>query len=410
MSTQNLKSSFQLPCGLTMQNRLAKAAMTERRATGAHNPNGYHHNLYDIWGSNGAGMLITGNIMVDRRYLESGGNIVVEDERALNALAQLAETAKQAGSLFIGQISNSGRQTSRLVNSKPISASNIQLKQQGLYAKPRPLTEIEIREQINRFATTAAILQKAGFDGIQIHGAHGYLISQFLSPLTNRREDQWGGSLENRARFLKEIVIEIKNRTQHSSQPFAVTVKLNSADFQRGGFTEKESLQVISMLEKLQVDLVEVSGGNYETPSFFNHKKISKSTQQREAYFLEFASKVRKVSKAPLMITGGFRSLEVVEKALQNKEADVIGMARPFLLSKTFARDFLDGDITRADVPDISIGLKSLSLMAQAGWYDIQILRLARRQNPKLSTGAWRSLVHILNHETIRAFAHRFAG
>ncbi|MEQ9365390.1 MAG: NADH oxidase, partial [Leptospirales bacterium] len=240
-----LETALTLPCGAVLKNRLAKAAMTERVARGDHNPNELHLRLYETWAASAPGLLICGNIMVQRASLESGGNIVVEDERALEQLKRWCDVARSGGSHFWAQLSHPGRQTSRLVNNSPVSASNVGLSDWKLYARPRPLNSGEIEGLIAAFVRTAEICKRAGFTGIQIHAAHGYLLSQFLSPLTNLRDDRWGGPLENRARLLLAIVRGVR---ESLGADFPVAVKLNSADFQRGGFSEDESLAVIGML------------------------------------------------------------------------------------------------------------------------------------------------------------------
>ncbi len=405
-----LEKSLKLPCGVTLPNRLVKAAMTERLARGDHNPNERHLALYSLWGQSGAAILLTGNIMIDRKCLESAGNVCVEDERAHAALKEWARVSSAGGCALWAQIGSSGRQTSRLVNLRPVSASAVQLKEKGLYGRPRALTGDEIRGLVQRFARTAAILKSAGFGGVQVHSAHGYLLSQFLSPLTNLRTDEWGGSLENRARFLIETVRAVRAAV---GPGFPVGVKLNSSDFQKGGFDEDESLEVVRWLAGEKIDLLEISGGNYEKPSFLLEGEaaagVRESTKRREAYFLEFARRVRAVSKTPLLITGGFRSREFAEEVLKKGEADLIGLARPFLTDRDFGRKFLSGEIQVAASPKLSAG-RAFGLMAEGGFYDFQIARLAAGKDPALDTSAARAVAHILWGETRKSVAHQLFG
>lgn len=396
-----LETSLTLPCGAVLKNRLAKAAMTERIARADHNPNELHVRLYESWADQ-AGLLISGNIIVGRRSLESAGNVVVEDERALEDLRRWTAAACAGGAHFWAQLSHPGRQTSRLVNNSPVSASNVGLSDWKLYARPRPLLEAEIQSLIAAFVRTAEICKRAGFTGVQIHAAHGYLLSQFLSPLTNLRDDRWGGSLENRARLLLTIVRSVREAV---GAEFPIAVKLNSADFQRGGFSEDDSLAVIAMLEGEGVDLIEISGGNYESPSMMD-LNVKESTRKREAYFIDFARRVREHSKLPLMITGGFRNRAFVEATLKNREADVIGMARPFLVDPAFGRSFLSGELQAVELPRFRVG-KALSLMSEGGYYNFQLARLARGRSPRLDIGPYRAAAHILWHETKKSIAHR---
>jgi 2,4-dienoyl-CoA reductase-like NADH-dependent reductase (Old Yellow Enzyme family) len=204
------------------------------------------------------------------------------------------------------------------------------------------MSEPDIEEVIRAFAHTAYLAEKAGFTGVQIHAAHGYLLSQFLSPLTNQRTDQWGGSLENRSRLLLEVVKVV--RAQVSAQ-FCVAVKLNSADFQRGGFDADDALKVVQMLNQLPVDLVELSGGSYEAPAMQGEARDGR-TLAREAYFLEIAQEIAKVARMPIMVTGGIRQLPVVEQVLDSGVAMVgIGTrAAPPLARRTTQPPATDAD------------------------------------------------------------------
>ena len=173
-----------------------------------------------------------------------------------------------------------------------------------------------------------------------VHGAHGYLVSQFLSPNSNVRTDQWGGSIDNRARLLLEIVEQTRKVV---GATFPISVKLNSADFQRGAFTEEESLEVIDMLSAEGMDMIEVSGGTYEKAAMMGAgKKVKESTQKREAYFADFIVKARARTKAPLLLTGGFRTLEIMEKAIENYELDFVGLARPFAVFPHLSKELFD--------------------------------------------------------------------
>lgn len=254
-----------------------------------------------------------------------------------------------------------------------------------LFKQPRVLTEPEILELIDRFGNTAAILKEAGFTGVQIHGAHGYLVSQFLSPLANQRDDQWGGSLENRARFVLEVYRNIRSKV---GADFPIGIKINSADFQRGGFTEEESMKVVQLLGAEGMDLIEISGGTYEKPAMTGITK-KKSTQEREAYFLDYIKKVRKLLDTPLMLTGGFRTVAAMEEALEEGALDVVGLARPFTLYPDLPNRIFEGELTRLDVPTPTTGLKIIdtSGFVDIMWHEIHIRRLGegKRPNPKLS-------------------------
>jgi 2,4-dienoyl-CoA reductase-like NADH-dependent reductase (Old Yellow Enzyme family) len=401
-----LNSPLTLPCGAVLKNRLAKAAMTERLSKKDGHANQAIFKLYQKWADTSAGLLITGNVMIDAQHLESAGNVIVTDESGLPELTQWAALAQPGQHLWV-QISHSGRQTSRFVNLRPKAPSAVQLKKMGLFGRPQAMSEADIQAVIQGFVRTAAIVQKAGFTGIQIHSAHGYLLSQFLSPLTNKRTDQWGGALDNRSRLLRTIVRECRRAVGPS---FPISVKLNSADFQRGGFEEAESLQVIQMLESEGVDLLEISGGTYERLAFFilNEESQKESTRKREAYFLDFAEKVRQQSQIPLMITGGVRSYDFCEEVLQNGEVDVIGMARPFITDYADVPAFLKGEKKELKNLIIRTGIKSLEDSAEGGFYARQLFRMAKNKEVKKNLNPLFSTLFLVKNEFLKGIAKRF--
>ncbi len=260
----SLRDPLTLPCGLVLPNRIMKSALSEGLGDKHNAPDERLERLYTSWSRGGYGLIVTGNVMVDRTQLGEPGNVVIEDERNLDALSRWAKTTKDAGVPILVQINHPGRQSNPLaLGHTPVAPSPVALNFPGA-TKPRELTSAEIEDIIERFATTAAVCETAGFDGVQIHGAHGYLVAQFLSPLSNQRDDEWGGGPERRMRFVLEVVRRIRARV---SPGFAVGIKLNSADFQRGGFTEDESRSVVAALAHEGIDLIEVSGGSYEQPA-----------------------------------------------------------------------------------------------------------------------------------------------
>jgi 2,4-dienoyl-CoA reductase-like NADH-dependent reductase (Old Yellow Enzyme family) len=347
-----LGSSLELPCGAVLSNRLAKAAMTEGLAAPDGRPTPELERLYGIWSDGGAGMLLSGNIIVDKDHLERPGNVVIErapDTDMKQRLASWARAATRGGNHFWAQISHGGRQTQKLVNPHPKSSSDVQLALPGgQFARPTPLSREEIADLVNRWAIAARACQEAGFTGAQIHGAHGYLVSQFLSPRVNLRSDEYGGSLENRARFLLEIVGAVRNAV---GPAFPISVKLNSADFQKGGFDFGDSLQVVQWLEAASVDLIEISGGTYEQPRLLGiegqeaveAQNVAPSTAAREAYFVDFAKAMQAEVSVPLMVTGGFRTRAAMEEALASGAADVIGLGRPMCVDTDGPAQILAG-------------------------------------------------------------------
>lgn len=347
-----LDQPLTLPCGAVLPNRLAKAAMTEGLATPDGRPTPELERLYGIWSDGGAGMLLTGNIIVDKDHLERPGNVIIDREPDADMAARLkawATAGKRGGNHLWAQISHGGRQTQKLVNPNPKSASDVALALPGgQFAKPTPLTKEEIADLVKRWAIAAGACKDAGFTGVQIHGAHGYLVSQFLSPRVNLRDDEYGGSLENRARFLREIVAATRARV---GPDFPISVKLNSADFQKGGFAFEDSLQVVKWLEEDSVDLIEISGGTYEQPKLMGvdgmeeeeKQNVAPSTAAREAYFVDFAKAMQAEVNVPLMVTGGFRTRAAMAQALESGAADVIGLGRPTCVITDAPRQLIEG-------------------------------------------------------------------
>ncbi len=384
----NLQKELILPCGVQLQNRIAKSAMSENMSPRHHSPTKAIIHAYKRWADGGAGLIITGNIMIDRKAIGEPGNVIVEDKTDFELLQQWANVVKGTGLHIWPQLNHPGRQAIGAINKEVVAPSAIMTNVKGMSAffkQPRALTEFEIFDIIDRFGNTATILKEAGFTGVQIHGAHGYLVSQFLSPLVNQRKDQWGGSLENRARFVLEVYRNIRSKVGTS---FPVGIKINSADFQRGGFTEEESMKVVQLLAAEGMDLIEISGGTYERPVMTGLTQ-KKSTQEREAYFLEYVKKVRKLVNTPLMLTGGFRTVTTMESAISKGELDIIGMARPFTLYPDLPNRIFQAKLASLDIPIPKTGINMLdkSGFVDIMWHEIHIHRLGegKSPNPKLS-------------------------
>lgn len=396
-TSASLSQSFTLPCGATLRNRIIKAAMTEQMVDAAHQPTPELIRLYERWGRGGAGALLTGNIMVDKRALEGPRNVVVdvEDDRNIGLLKDWATRTKADGAALWAQISHPGRQTPRGVSSLVIAPSAVALEGYGpMFSPPRAATEPEILDVIRWFAHTSAVLQEGGFDGVEVHAAHGYLISSFLSPRVNKRLDEWGGTPENRMRLLLEVVRAIRAACGKS---FAVSVKLNSADFHRGGFTESDSAAVVAALEAEGIDLLEISGGNYENPLMVGSGEmdapVRESTKEREAYFLAYARRIRGTTKIPLVLTGGLRTAATMNDILTTGDVDFIGMARPFALDPDIARKFITGEIERCPVARVNIGIRRFDDMLQNLWYQVQLRRMGDGKDPDLNYSRYVALV-----------------
>ncbi|WP_160241144.1 NADH:flavin oxidoreductase/NADH oxidase family protein [Acinetobacter indicus] len=374
----------------TFKNRIIKGAMSEALANTAGQPNQLHLGLYEAWAKGGLGCAITGNVMVDIRAKNEPGVVAIESERDLAKLQQWAQIGKQYGMVQLVQLSHPGRQCPKGLNKETVAPSAVPFSPAlaTTFGTPRELREDEILDIIQRFACAAQICEQAGFEGVQLHGAHGYLISQFLSPLTNKRQDRWGGSIDNRMRFLLEIYQAVRAAT---SEDFIISVKLNSADFQRGGISEEDVIQVFKAIDAAGIDLIEVSGGTYEAPAMAGVKaeKRKASTLAREAYFLEFAERIRQEVRCHLMVTGGFRTVQGMNTALASGACDFIGIARPFAVEPDLAHRLLAGQDVRYGVDKIKTGIPLVDKMAimEIIWYAAQFKDIAqgKQPNPKLS-------------------------
>jgi len=376
-----------LPCGAVLPNRLAKAAMSEGLADADNHATARLETLYWRWARSGAGLLLSGNMQVDRWHLERPGNVVLDDRRGFDALARLAAAGRSGGAQFWAQLSHTGRQVVADINPAPLAPSSVEidvLRDAHLhFARPRAMTEDDIQTAIRQFAFSAGLAKDAGFDGVELHAAHGYLISQFLSPRTNRRTDRWGGDLANRARFLLEVLGAVRAMV---GPHFPIGLKLNSSDFLVGGFTHADSIDVVRMLNDAGLDLLELSGGSLEQPKLmgvtFKEEGADggKGESRPEAFFLEFAGATRAAAKMPVMVTGGFRTRALMEAAVQSGELDIVGLGRPMIAAPETPERLLDGEIESALARE-----RSLNLFHMLPWFNMQLERLGEGRDPDLS-------------------------
>ena len=404
-----LEQPLTLPCGAVVRNRMCKAAMTEGLAHPDGTASEELERLYGIWSDGGSGILLSGNIQVDGDHLERPGNVIVDSklsEDAFSALQRMAAAGTRNGNHLWAQISHAGRQTQKIVNPAPKAPSAVRLRlPQSQFGEPVALTAEEIESVIERFVGCALTCKEAGFTGVQFHSAHGYLLSQFLSPLTNHREDEWGGTLENRARALIAIVTKARKAL---GADFPISVKLNSADFQKGGFDFDDSLTVAKWLADAGVDLLEISGGTYEQPRLLNldgvepieEQSLARSTLAREAYFVDFAKAMRRELSIPIMVTGGLRRREVMNHVLETGGADMIGLGRPLCVDADGPNRLLNGEDELARHEDnLSLlpgwlmwltkfnAVRTINSFATQFWFYEQIANIGRTgtTDPKLT-------------------------
>ena len=430
MPSALLSQPLVLPCGAVLPNRLCKAAMTEGIADQYLRATPRHETLYRRWSEGGAGLLLTGNVQIDRRVLERPANVAIDvtDPMTTNAeararLKRWSAAGTVAGNHLWMQINHGGRQSPRYVTNTPLAPSAEQLGILGNFGKPRALTEDEILDLVQRFAKVAVIARETGVTGVQIHAAHGYLISSFLSGVTNQRTDAWGGALENRARFLLEAV----RATRKAVGPdFPVSIKLNSDDFRKNGFSNDDCLQVVKWLNVETVDLLEISGGNYEQPALLGHQGDAdtaapkrESTRKREAYFLDYADRIRAVAQMPIMVTGGFRTREGMEAALAESACDVIGIGRPLCTHTDVLGALIRGEIRELPAFEHTLKMadkglfsptspvmlfKMLNIFGSQGWYYLNLFRLADGLGPDLQRGTLSAFFAYIASEYAAAF------
>ncbi|MEU2438352.1 NADH:flavin oxidoreductase/NADH oxidase family protein [Streptomyces rubradiris] len=382
--TSALFSPLPLRSGQVLKNRIGKAAMEENMAGTGQLPDEQLFTLYRRWAAGGTGLLITGNVMVHAEALTGPAGVVLDEHAPLQPFTEWAQAAKSGGGAVWMQINHPGRQVASGMPGVVWGPTDIGVslgRHSSRFGRPTAMTPQQIDDTVTRFAVTARRAEKAGFDGVEIHAAHGYLLSQFLSPLVNKRTDQWGGSLENRARMLLDIVRAVRACVSPS---FAVAVKLNSADFQRGGFDADDARQVIGMLDPLGVDLVELSGGSYESPAMTG-RPADERTRAREAYFLDLAKDLVTSSPLPLMLTGGITRRATAERVLDSGVA-VVGMGTALAVTPDLPdrwRNHREADRQMRPVTWSDKALASAAGMAQVRH---QMRRLARGRTTRPGT------------------------
>lgn len=390
MQSSHLFAPLTLPNGSIIRNRIAKAAMEENMAAPGQLPGSEIQQLYRRWAEGGSGLLITGNVMIDGRALTGPGGIVLQAGTPLQPFRDWAAAASSHGTQVWMQLNHPGRQVFKAMGGNAWAPSAVALelgKHSGMFAQPQAMSEAQIQEVIRRFADSAALAEQAGFNGVQIHAAHGYLLSQFLSPLSNRRTDAWGGDIDKRARLLLEVVKAVRARVQPQ---FAVAVKLNSADFQRGGFDLADAQRVVALLNQLPVDLLELSGGSYEAPAM-QGRTADGRTLAREAYFLDFARDIAAIANMPVMTTGGIRRRAVAQTVIDSGVA-MVGIGTALAMQPNLPAQWQQQE-SQAPQPQVSWGDKALASLATMAIVRRQLRRLGKGQAPRPDSSALLSLL-----------------
>ena len=397
--TENLLfTPITLPNGTTIKNRFFKSAMSEGMGTKNFQPKKNIATLYKRWAEGGTGLIITGNIMVDPKGTAEPGNIVFDKNSNMEILKNWAKQGQQHGAKVMVQLNHPGKQVPKTIAKETVAPSAVPLGNglNKLFSTPRVLTTSEVEELVQKFVTSAKVAKEAGFSGVQIHAAHGYLISQFLSPHDNRRTDKYGGSLENRMRFLKEIYLGMR---EELGKDFPIGIKINSTDFKEDGLAEEDSLKTIIELANLGLDFVEISGGTYERPAMMG--ATSKSTNQ--VFFAEYSKKLKQKIEIPVVVTGGIRSINAMNTLLNDNTTDFIGIARPLTIDPNIPNKIKQGTYTIVETTRVSTGVKKLdkifgSLLGIV-YYQVLMQNIAKGKEPKATKNAWPSLIQAVYNQ-----------
>ncbi len=326
-----LAAPLELPCGVVLKNRLVKAAMSDSLGDGAGRPTDKQVELYRRWSRGGAALSLIGEVQVDHRYPEKPGNLVLGPGADNALLRRLAAAGSTDGAQVWPQLGHAGALAHGPI-SRPAGPSALDV--DGLRCDGLTRSEVDALPMI--YARAAAHAQGVGFGGVEIHAGHGFLLSQFLSPLFNHRTDHYGGSIEARCRLLLDIVRRVRAEV---GAEFALAVKINSSDQLHGGLSEDDALVAISLLGDEGVDLIDISGGTY-----FPGAPASSDRRSAGPYFLEFARRARTVTDAPLMLTGGFKTRSEAAAAVMTGATDIVGLARAMVLDPDVAKAWLRPD------------------------------------------------------------------
>jgi 2,4-dienoyl-CoA reductase-like NADH-dependent reductase (Old Yellow Enzyme family) len=341
-SVRILKSPLELPCGAILKNRLAKSAMSDSLGDGEGNPTDTQIRLYERWAEGGVAVSFIGEVQGDPRFPEKPGNLVLGKHSDESSLRSLAGRAVIDGAHLWTQLGHAGA-LAHLPVSRPKGPSPLDLN--GLHCAGMSVDEI--RGLPDMYATTALHAKQAGFSGVHIHAGHGFLLSQFLSPLFNRRSDDYGGSIEGRVRIVLEIISAVRRAVGPS---FPVGIRINSTDKLEGGLTEADALEVVRLLDRTTIDLIDISGGTY-----FPGAKASSDGSGRGPYFLDFARLAKGATSVPLMLTGGFKRRDQAIEAIAGGAVDMVGLARAMVLDPRLANTWMSENGADPEFPKFEV-------------------------------------------------------
>jgi 2,4-dienoyl-CoA reductase-like NADH-dependent reductase (Old Yellow Enzyme family) len=364
-----LQQPLELPCGATLKNRLAKSAMSDSLGSGDGDPTKAQIRLYERWAEGGTAVSMIGEVQGDPRFPEKPGNLVFGEHSNQHAIQSLANRGVIEGAHLWPQLGHAGA-LSLLPISRPRGPSALDI--EGLQCAGMSIGEVQ--ELPDMYARTALYAKTAGFSGVHIHAGHGFLLSQFLSPLFNHRNDGYGGSIEARCRVVLEVIAEVRRAV---GPLFPVGIRINSTDKLEGGLTEDDALEVVRLLDQTSIDLIDISGGTY-----FPGAKASSDGSSRGPYFLDFARLAKKVTHVPLMASGGFKRREQAIDAVASGAVDMVGLARTMVLNPKLAETWLTEDGGDPDFPRFG----STPPGGITAWYTMRLTDLGEDRENGLTT------------------------
>ena len=374
-----LAQPLELPCGIVLKNRIAKSAMSDSLGDGHGNPTDAQVRLYERWATGGLALSIIGEVQGTPSFAEKPGNLVLSSDADPNRFKALARAGATDHAQLWLQLGHAVAMADPPI-STPKGPSALDL----LGLTCGALTLAEVHDLPAEFAQTAALAQKLGFGGVEIHAAHGFLLNQFLSPLFNKRTDSYGGSLKNRMRLLLEVVASVREAV---GPRFPVGIKLNATDQLEGGFQEDEALAVIAALDGTGIDLIDISGGTY-----FPGAASSSDRAGSGPYFLDFAKSARAKTNKPLMVTGGFKTLRQAENAIIGGNADLVGLARTLVLDPDLPNKWISGRDSNPPFPRFEHPPEG----AVTAWFTMQITKIANAE-PALIAADLEDAVRVYN-------------
>lgn len=356
-----LGEPLNLPCGVQLKNRLIKSAMSDSLGDGAGNVTDAQIRLYERWAEGGAAMSLIGEVQGTPDFPEKPGNLVLTPGADMDALKRLAKHGSKNGAHIWPQLGHAGA-----LAHAPISRAKgpSPLDVEGLRCEGMSLQDIHALP--GAYARSAALAQKVGFTGVQIHAGHGFLFSQFLSPLFNHRTDAYGGSVEARFRIIGEVIDAVR---QMVGAAFPIGIKINSTDKLMGGLTEDDALDVVRLIDQSSIDLVDVSGGTY----FPGAASSSDGASSSGPYFVDFARRAKEVTSIPIALTGGFETRGQAMAALQDGAADAISLARAMVLDPSLANTWLNGSGEGPEFPSFDAPPRG----GVTAWYSMRLTALA---------------------------------